>query len=78
MKGGISFDARVQIVITNGFTKKEKEIITTWYDIESTDEDISTERLMAMTADICNVDDGDVASAMCKFQEKYDKLFKGV
>lgn len=78
MKDNTSFDARVQIVITNGFTKKEKEIITTWYGIELTDEDISTEKLMAMTADICDVDDGDVASAMCKFQEKYDRLFKGV
>lgn len=76
MKGAIPFDKKVEIVLQKGFTRKEVDIVHTWYDIESCDEDISTERLMAMTGDVCNVDDDVVASAMCKFQEKYDRIFK--
>ena len=72
----MNFDEQVQIVLRKGFTKKERDIVETWYDIESCDEDISTERLMAMTGDICNVEDDVVAAAMCKFQDKYDRMFK--
>lgn len=75
MKGAISFEKKVEIVLENGFTEQEQDIVFTWYEIEEEDEDISTERLMAMTADSCDVDDDEVATTMCKFQEKYDRIF---
>lgn len=75
MKGAISFEKKVEIVLENGFTDQEQDIVYTWYEIEEEDEDISTERLMAMTADSCDVDDDEVATTMCKFQEKYDRIF---
>lgn len=75
MKGAISFEKKVEIVLENGFTEQEQDIVYTWYEIEEEDEDISTERLMAMTADSCDVDDDEVATTMCKFQEKYDRIF---
>ena len=75
MKGAISFEKKVEIVLENGFTEQEQDIVYTWYEIEEEDEDISTERLMAMTADSCDVEDDEVATTMCKFQEKYDRIF---
>jgi len=72
----MSFDEKVNSVISKGFSRKEQDIIITWYGIESTDEDISTEKLMALTADENNVDIDRVVSAMVKFQKKYDILFK--
>ena len=75
MKGAISFEKKVAIVLENGFTEQEQDIVYTWYEIEEEDEDISTERLMAMTADSCDVEVDEVATTMCKFQEKYDRLF---
>lgn len=44
--------------------ERAKEIRAAWDAIEGGDSDISTERLMQMTADTCGCDVGDVAEAL--------------
>lgn len=45
-------------------TKKQKQICSNWDRIEDNEPDISTERLINMTADYCRVDVCDVAEAL--------------
>lgn len=71
----LTFEQKRTMVLRKGFKDWEIDVVETWYEIEEEDEDISTERLMAMTADSCDVDDDEVATTMCKFQEKYDRIF---
>lgn len=75
MKGALSFNQKMEIVLEEGFTPKEKWVIRTWYDLEYEDEDISTERLLAMTSEMTNTDYGKIPSIMDKFSRKFDKVF---
>ena len=40
------------------------EIVAVWDAYESSEPDISTERLLAMTSSTCGCDDGDVVDAL--------------
>lgn len=73
MKGAISFEKKVEIVLENGFTEQEKSVVRAWYAIESADEDISTERLIARTQHATH--NSNVVKIMGKFSRQYDKIF---
>ena len=49
--------------------------VETWYDIESEDEDMSTEYLTQRVADDAGLDDYKVLEVMRKFSEKYDEMW---
>jgi hypothetical protein len=51
------------------FTQKRQEICAAWDMFEENEPDISTERLMAQTADFCKCDVSDVADALYAQQE---------
>lgn len=44
--------------------KRAQQIRDVWDSIEEADPDISTARLMGMTAERCNCDNGDVGEAL--------------
>ena len=67
MKGALSFNQRMEVVLEEGFTPKEKWVVRTWYDLEDEDEDISTERLLAMTSQMTNTSYDKIPSIMDKF-----------
>lgn len=73
MKGALNFNSKVEIVLGNGFSDTEKNVVRTWYAIESEDEDISTERLIARTQHATRNED--VISIMHRFSNKYNKTF---
>lgn len=73
MKGAISFQKKVEIVLENGFTEQEKSVVRAWYAIESADEDISTERLIARTQHATH--NYNVVEIMGKFSRQFDKTW---
>ena len=77
MKGALSFNQKMENILSEGFTPKEKWVVRTWYDLENEDEDISTERLLAMTSEMTNTAYGKIPAIMDKFSRKFDKVFGG-
>ena len=73
MKGAISFEKKVEIVLENGFTEQEKSVVRAWYAIESEDEDISTERLIARTQHATH--NYNVVEIVARFSRQYDKTW---
>lgn len=68
------FARNMQKVLSKGFSDHEIWVIETWYSIEEEDEDISTERLIALTCDITNTDFDRVMDIMQKFSEKMSEV----
>lgn len=77
MKNELDFEERMELAIKNAnLDDWEAEIVYTWYDIEDEDEDISTERLIAMVCDETGAEVEDVMDVMMRFSEEMEKLKK--
>lgn len=68
------FERNMQKVLSKGFSDNEIWVVETWYSIEDEDEDISTERLIALTCDITNTDFDSVMDIMQRFSEKMSEV----
>lgn len=68
------FERNMQKVLSKGFSDHEIWVVETWYSIEDEDEDISTERLIALTSDITNTDFDSVMDIMQRFSEKMSEV----
>lgn len=68
------FERNMQKVLSKGFSGHEIWVVETWYSIEDEDEDISTERLIALTCDITNTDFDSVMDIMQRFSEKMGEV----
>lgn len=75
MKNALNFDTKVKIVLEKGFCSWEKDVVESWYDIESEDEDMSTPYLLQRVEDDTGIDQDDILEVMRKFSEKYDEIF---
>ena len=75
MKGALNWDTKVNIVLQKGFCSWEKDVVETWYDIESEDEDMSTPYLLQRVEDDTGIDQDDILDVMRRFSEKYDEVF---
>ena len=71
----LTFEQKREMVLRKGFKGWEKDVVETWYDIESEDEDMSTEYLTQRVADDTGLDDYKVLEVMGKFSEKYDEMW---
>lgn len=71
----LTFEQKRTIVLRKGFKDWEIDVVETWYDIESEDEDMSTEYLTQRVADDTGLDDYKVLEIMGKFSEKYDEMW---
>lgn len=69
----MTWEKEMQIVMKKGFSNFEKHIVEMWYAIEEDDEDISTERLIAMTCDFTGASMDKVLDTMQKFSEKHNE-----
>ena len=77
MKNKLDFEERMELAIKNAnLDDWETAIVYIWYDIEDEDEDISTERLIAMVCDETGAEDEDVMDVMMRFSEEMEKLKK--
>lgn len=74
-KKTLTFEQKREMVLRKGFKGWEKDVVETWYDIESEDEDMSTEYLTQRVADDTGLDDYKVLEVMRKFSEKYDEMW---
>ena len=74
-KKTLTFEQKRTRVLREGFKGWEKDVVETWYDIESEDEDMSTEYLTQRVADDTGLDDYKVLEIMGKFSEKYDEMW---
>lgn len=74
-KKTLTFEQKRENVLRKGFKGWEKDVVETWYDIESEDEDMSTEYLTQRVADDTGLDDYKVLEVMRKFSEKYDEMW---
>lgn len=74
-KKTLTFEQKREMVLRKGFKSWEKDVVETWYDIESEDEDMSTEYLTQRVADDTGLDDYKVLEVMAKFSEKYDEMW---
>lgn len=75
MKNALKFETKVKTVLEKGFRSWEKDVVESWYDIESEDEDMSTPYLLQRVEDDTGVDQDDILEVMRKFSEKYDEIF---
>lgn len=75
MKNALKFETKVKIVLEKGFCSWEKDVVESWYDIESEDEDMSTPYLLQRVEDDTGIDQDDILEVMRKFSEKYDEIF---
>ena len=75
MKNALSFETKVKIVLEKGFRSWEKDVVESWYDIESEDDDMSTPYLLQRVEDDTGIDQDDILEVMIKFSEKYDEIF---
>jgi hypothetical protein len=75
MKNALKFETKVKIVLEKDFRSWEKDVVESWYDIESEDEDMSTPYLLQRVEDDTGVDQDDILEVMRKFSEKYDEIF---
>lgn len=71
----LTFEQKLEMVLRKGFKDWEIDVVETWYDIESEDEDMSTEYLTQRVADDTGLDDYKVLEVMRKFSEKYDEMW---
>ena len=71
----LTFEQKRTMVLRKGFKDWEIDVVETWYDIESEDEDMSTEYLTQRVADDTGLDDYKVLEVMRKFSEKYDEMW---
>lgn len=71
----LTFEQKREMVLRKGFKAWEIDVVETWYDIESEDEDMSTEYLTQRVADDTGLDDYKVLEVMRKFSEKYDEMW---
>ena len=71
----LTFEQKREMVLRKGFKSWEIDVVETWYDIESEDEDMSTEYLTQRVADDTGLDDYKVLEIMGKFSEKYDEMW---
>lgn len=71
----LTFEQKRAMVLRKGFKDWEIDVVETWYDIESEDEDMSTEYLTQRVADDTGLDDYKVLEVMGKFSEKYDEMW---
>lgn len=71
----LNFEQKRTMVLRKGFKDWEIDVVETWYDIESEDEDMSTEYLTQRVADDTGLDDYKVLEVMGKFSEKYDEMW---
>lgn len=71
----LTFEQKRTMVLRKGFKDWEIDVVETWYDIESEDEDMSTEYLTQRVADDTGLDDYKVLEVMGKFSEKYDEMW---
>lgn len=71
----LTFEQKRTLVLRKGFKDWEIDVVETWYDIESEDEDMSTEYLTQRVADDTGLDDYKVLEVMGKFSEKYDEMW---
>lgn len=71
----LTFEQKREKVLQKGFKAWEIDVVETWYDIESEDEDMSTEYLTQRVADDTGLDDYKVLEVMGKFSEKYDEMW---
>ena len=71
----LTFEQKREMVLRKGFKDWEIDVVETWYDIESEDEDMSTEYLTQRVADDTGLDDYKVLEVMGKFSEKYDEMW---
>lgn len=71
----LTFEQKRTLVLRKGFKDWEIDVVETWYDIESEDEDMSTEYLTQRVADDTGLDDYKVLEVMRKFSEKYDEMW---
>lgn len=77
MKNKLDFEERMELAIKNAnLDDWETAIVYIWYDIEDEDEDISTERLIAMVCDETGAEVEDVMDVMMRFSEEMEKLKK--
>lgn len=75
MKNALKFETKVKIVLEKGFRNWEKDVVESWYDIESEDDDMSTPYLLQRVEDDTGIDQDDILEVMRKFSEKYDEIF---
>lgn len=75
MKNALKFETKVKIVLEKGFYSWEKDVVESWYDIESEDEDMSTPYLLQRVEDDTGIDQDDILEVMRKFSEKYEEIF---
>lgn len=71
----LTFEQKRTMVLRKGFKDWEIDVVETWYDIESEDEDMSTEYLTQRVADDTGLDDYKVLEVMAKFSAKYDEMW---
>lgn len=57
-------------------TEKQRAIVNRWQMFEEENQDISTERLMAMVCDSMGVDAGDVADALHEKETSNDQHYE--
>lgn len=75
MKNALKFETKKKIVLEKGFCSWEKDVVESWYDIESEDDDMSTPYLLQRVEDDTGIDQDDILEVMRKFSEKYDEIF---
>lgn len=76
MSGSSDFKNKVENILKDGFSETEKEVVRTWYKIESKDSDISTYRLLSMVRNRTFLPNGKIIRIMTRFEEKFNKYNK--
>lgn len=71
------FDNRQEYITNTYMSLEEKEVVDAWYSFEEKDDDISTEKLVAIVMDETGYDYDFIIDSMCFFSEKYNEFYGG-
>ena len=69
------FDKKQDHITNTYMSPEEKEVVDAWYGFEEQDDDISTEKLVAMVMDETGYDCDFIIDSMSFFSEKYNELY---